>query len=207
GQQRRHVLPGKAARARELRGVVQADILALEGRVARRVPDDAVEGREVRPVVEGVLGAVREGRVGRVVRVEQRVHLLPRNGIHVVHAGLQDRDFPIRGLNYRLTKRQRHRNHPVGEVPLAVLNAGGDNGLVKATAVAHKLTLHHRLTLQWYSDLVEATGSFLSISHHIKESRRPEVYLDEQTGNECPSRGSGKLIEQSTAGGCCTDAW
>ena len=84
--------------------------------------------------------------MARVVGERQPGEVLPGDRVDVVHAGLEQTDLAIGRLHDRLAERQRNRDHPVSEIPLAVLDAGGDDGAVEPAAVAGELALDHALS-------------------------------------------------------------
>ena len=106
---------------------------------------------------------------------------------HIVHAGFEQADLAVGGLDDRFTEGQRNRHDPVGEIPLAVLDRRNDLRRIEAATVAGKLTLNHACALQWYRNLVQATGCFLRIAHHVEQSGRTEVDLYKETRDESPA--------------------
>ena len=93
--------------------------------------------------------------------------MLGGDSSNVVHARLEQTDFPIGRLNDCLAEGKRHGNDPIGQIPLAVLDAGRDDGRIEPAAVTGPLTLHHGISLQRNRDLVETTRCFLGVADQV----------------------------------------
>ena len=89
-----------------------------------RVAIDAAIIRNVGAVIERIVEAVRVQRVVGVVGEQQVGEILLGHRRNVVHAGFEQADLAIGRLDDRLAERERNGHDPVGEIPLAVLNAG-----------------------------------------------------------------------------------